>query len=63
MMDLYFSQIRDRTEINDPEHIWKRYIKQFINLQTEARRLMITPDDMVTEKIKAEKSLDWLNNV
>jgi hypothetical protein len=63
MMDLYFSQIRDRTEINDPEHLWKRYIKQFINLQTEARRLMITPDDMVTEKIKAEKSLDWLNNV
>ena len=63
MMDLYFSQIKDRTEINEPEHIWKRFITQFGNLQTEARRLMITPDDMVTETIKAEKSLEWLDNV
>lgn len=63
MMDLYFSQIKDRTEINQPEHVWKRFITQFSNLQTEARRLMITPDDMVTETIKAEKSLEWLDNV
>lgn len=63
MMDLYFSQIKDRTDINQPEHVWKRFITQFSNLQTEARRLMITPDDMVTETIKAEKSLEWLDNV
>jgi hypothetical protein len=63
MMDLYFSQIKDRTDINQPEHVWKRFITQFSNLQTEARRLMITTDDMVTETIKAEKSLEWLDNV
>ena len=63
MMDLYFSQIKDRTDINQPEHVWKRFITQFSNLQTEARRLMTTPDDMVTETIKGEKSLEWLDNV
>ena len=63
MMDLYFSQIKDRTDINQPEHVWKRFITQFSNLQTEARRLMTTPDDIVTETIKGEKSLEWLDNV
>jgi hypothetical protein len=63
MIDLYFQQIKHDTSINDPEHIWKRFIQQFGGLKIQAERLMVTPEDIETEKVKAEKSWDWVNDV
>ncbi len=63
MIDLYFQQIKHDTSINDPEHIWKRFIQQFAGLKIQAERLMVTPEDIETEKVKAEKSWDWVNDV
>ena len=63
MIDLYFQQIKHDTAINDPEHIWKRFIQQFAGLKIQAERLMVTPEDIETEKVKAEKSWDWVNDV
>lgn len=63
MIDLYFQQIQHDKAINDPEHIWKRFIHQFAGLKIQAERLMVTPEDIETEKVKAEKSWDWEKNV
>jgi len=63
MIDLYFQQIKHDTAINDPEHIWKRFIQQFAGLKIQAERLMVTPEDIETEKVKAEKSWDWVTDV
>ena len=63
MIDLYFQQIKHDKSINDPEHIWKRFIQQFAGLKIQAERLMVTPEDIETEKVKAEKSWDWVNDV
>jgi hypothetical protein len=63
MIDLYFQQIKHDKSINDPEHIWKRFIHQFAGLKIQAERLMVTPEDIETEKVKSEKSWDWAKNV
>lgn len=63
MMDLYFMQIAHETSITDPEIIWKRFIMQFGNLAVEARRSMVTPEDMATEKELARRSREKMKNV
>jgi hypothetical protein len=63
MINLYFQQIQHDKSIDDPEHIWKRFIQQFAGLKIQAERLMVTPEDIETEKVKSEKSWDWAKNV
>ena len=63
MIDIYFQQIKHDKSINDPTHIWKRFIQQFAGLKIQAERLMVTPEDIETEKVKSEKSWDWAKNV
>ena len=63
MIDIYFKQIKHDKSIDDPEHIWKRFIHQFAGLKIQAERLMVTPEDIETEKVKSEKSWDWAKNV
>jgi hypothetical protein len=63
MIDIYFQQIKHDKSIDDPEHIWKRFIQQFAGLKIQAERLMVTPEDIETEKVKSEKSWDWAKNV
>lgn len=63
MIDLYFQQIKHDKSIDDPEHVWKRFIQQFAGLKIQAERLMVTPEDIETEKVKSEKSWDWAKNV
>jgi len=63
MIDLYFQQIKHNTQINDPEHIWKRFIQQYYSLMVEAQRLMITPEDVKRAKEKSMKSRERLRDV
>ena len=63
MIDLYFKQIKHDTKINDPEIIWKRFIMQFNGLKIQAKRIMVTPEDMEREKELARKSQEWMDNV
>jgi hypothetical protein len=60
MMDLYFKQIAHETSIDNPEHIWRRFIQQFSSLAIEAKRSRVTDDDIETEKIKAAKSWEGI---
>lgn len=56
MIDLYFQQIKHNTSLNDPDLIWKMFIKQYGSLMIQAQRLMVTPEDIQAEKQKSMKS-------
>jgi hypothetical protein len=60
MMDRYFSQLAHETHINDPEHIWKRFISQFGSLAIDCRRASVTDEDLETAKVSAEKSWEGI---
>jgi DNA-binding PadR family transcriptional regulator len=60
MMDRYFSQLAHETHINDPEHIWKRFILQFGSLAIDCRRANVTDEDLETAKVSAEKSWEGI---
>ncbi len=60
MMDRYFSQLAHETHINDPEHIWKRFISQFGSLAIDCRRANVTDEDLETAKVSAEKSWEGI---
>lgn len=60
MMDRYFSQLAHETHINDPEHIWKRFISQFGSLAIDCRRANVTDDELALARAEAEKSWEGL---
>lgn len=63
MMRLFFDSIKHDTKLSDPEKVWKIFIKNFHNLLNSARSAMVTPEQMLEEKEKAQRSQDWLNDV
>lgn len=60
MMDRYFSQLAHETHINDPEHIWKRFVSQFGSLAIDCRRASVTDEDLENAKVSAEKSWEGI---
>jgi len=60
MMDRYFSQLAHETQINDPEHIWKRFISQFGSLAIDCRRASVTDEELETAKVSAAKSWEGI---
>lgn len=63
MMDLYFMQISHETHLIEPEIIWKRFIMQFSNLSVEAKRSMVTQEEVKTIKEESQAGREWLRNV
>ena len=63
MMKLYFSQIKHDTKLSDPEMVWKRFIVNFPALLIEVQRSMVTPAQVEVIKERAQRSLDWMDNV
>jgi hypothetical protein len=60
MMDLYFKQLAHETSIDNPEHIWRRFIQQFGSLAIEVKRAMVTEEDIQTAKVNAVKSWEGI---
>jgi len=56
MMDIYFGKLKHNTKINDPELIWKMFIKEFGSLVVQAQRQNITADQFETERELSKKS-------
>lgn len=56
MMDIYFGKLKHNTKINDPEFIWKMFIKEFGSLVVQAQRQNITADQFETERELSKKS-------
>ena len=62
MIELFFSKIRHNTKLNDPELVWKRFIIEFGVLFEEAKRQMVSPEQVEQIKEEARKSQEWLLN-
>ena len=60
MMDRYFNQLAHEKGIDNPEHLWKRFILQFGSLAVEAKRSMVTDEDLETAKVEASKSWEGI---
>ena len=63
MMDLYFMQISHETHLIEPEIIWKRFIMQFSNLSVEAKRSMVTKEQIEIIEEESQSGREWLRNV
>lgn len=63
MIDLYFMQISHETTLTDPEIIWKRFIMQFGSLLVEAKRTMVTAEEIETIEEESQSGREWLRNV
>lgn len=63
MMELYFSKIKHDTKLNDPEKVWKLFIVQFHTLLEEAKRVMVTPEEVKATNEKYAHTADWMDNV
>ena len=63
MMELYFSKIKHDTKLNDPEKVWKFFIVQFHMLLEEAKRAMVTSEDVKATNEKYSHTADWMDDV
>jgi hypothetical protein len=63
MMKLFFDKIKHDTKLHDPEMVWKKFIIQFGVLLEDAKKSMVTQEEVVAEREEAKKSRDWLRNV
>lgn len=55
MMDRFFETLEHHKEIDDPEMIWKMFIKQFASLQVDVLRTTVTDEDRDEARALADK--------
>lgn len=58
MMDIFFAKIQHDKRINNPDLIWKRFIKEFDSLLTQVKRESATPEEIESEKKRADRAWD-----
>ena len=60
MYEKFFKQISHNKKINDPEIIWKMFIKQFGSLLAEINLSDVTPERVEAATVQSEVSIDRL---
>jgi len=60
MYEKFFKQISHNKKINDPEIIWKMFIKQFGSLLADIRLSDVTEERTEAATVQSEKSIDRL---
>ena len=55
LMDKFFATVVHDSKLDDPEIIWKMFIKRAPSMITDLRRQTISDDDMVTTKITTQE--------
>lgn len=63
MMDAFFDSISHNTEFNNPDMIWKRFIKMFGALASQAKSTMVDGDKVEKEEVRIAKSMEKLFDV
>lgn len=63
MFDLFFKQVSHNKNINDPEIIWKMFIKQFGSLLASVKQSDVTDDKVEKASLEAIKSQDRLKRI
>lgn len=61
MMERFFATLEHQKNADDPEVIWKMFIKQFQSLLTDVTRATVTDEDLVAAKELADKQWGDLN--
>lgn len=59
MLDLFFQAV-DFQKYDDPQMLWKMFIKRSAELAPQALRMVRTPDQIAEAQVAADKSWDWI---
>lgn len=63
LIDMFFGKYAHETSLNDPEKLWRMFIYQAPSMIEEARRSIVTPDDIINEEIESEASWEGILDV
>lgn len=63
MMDAFFDSISHNTEFNNPDMIWKRFIKMFGALASQAKSTTVHGDKVDKEEVRVARSMEKLFDV
>lgn len=63
MMDLFFGSKEYIGQINDPNHIWRKFISMFGPLSIQVKNTMLSGDVAEKEEIRVAKSMEKLFDV
>jgi hypothetical protein len=55
MMDRFFDSLEHKKHIDDPDNIWKSFIKNYAALQIAVERSTVTPEDIAAAEALADK--------
>lgn len=61
MLDMFFESV-DFQKYDDPQLLWKMFIKRASELAPQAIRLVRTPDQLAEAQVAADKSWDWMED-
>lgn len=63
MMDLYFGSIDHVGSINDPDHLWRKFVSMWGPLSIQVKNTMLTPEQVQEEEELMKKSMEKLFDV
>jgi tRNA(Ser,Leu) C12 N-acetylase TAN1 len=63
MMDAFFDSISHNTDFNNPDMVWKRFIKMFGALASQAKSTTVHGDKVDKEEVRVAKSMEKLFDV
>jgi biotin operon repressor len=63
MMELFFQKLAHNSQLDDPEIVWKSFIKQFGSLKLHVERMTITEEDKAEAQEVAARSREKLKRV
>ena len=63
MMDLFFGSMEHIKGINDPDHLWRKFISMFGPLSIQVKNTMLSSDKVEKEDARVTKSMEKLFDV
>lgn len=63
MMDLFFGSMEHVKGINDPNHLWRKFITMFGPLSIQVKNTMLSTDKVEVEETRVAKSMEKLFDV
>lgn len=60
MIDLFFESV-DFQKYDDPQMLWRMFIKRSPELAVQAKRLIVSPEELAAAQVAADKSWDWMD--
>jgi hypothetical protein len=61
LIDLFIDSVAHDTKLDDPEHLWRMFIKRAPGMVEDVRRQLVSPDDKVTATVDYDKTMEKFN--